>query len=223
MIKPLYLSYEEQVKDMIKPLVSATDIVKFFKERAKELAEQAAKEANAIEDEDQFDVPVVTEEAPKCKITSEIEEYIKNQKVTRKVKFINVHCTGTRMNATVTGMQRSWKAQGWINPGYDIVIHPDGSVTFLTDLDIVTNGVKGVNSISWNVSTIGGIDANGKLTDTRTPEQKETIHIVVKALSNLAFSLWNTRPVVKGHRDHPNVKKACPCYNAIPEFEYLKS
>ena len=223
MIKPIYPSYEEQVKQKVKPPVSATDIIKFFKEKAKELAEQAAKEANATEDDDEVDIPVVEEEVPSCKITEEIQEYISSQKVTRKVRFINIHCTGTRTNATVAGIQRGWKAQGWINPGYDILIHTDGSVTFMTDLDIVTNGVKGVNSISWNVSTIGGVDNNGKLTDTRTPEQKETIHIVVKALSDLAMSLWGYRPEVKGHRDHPNVKKACPCYEAIPEFEYLKA
>lgn len=222
MIKPIYLSYEDQVKELTTPPVSATDIVKFFKERAKYLAEQAAKEAALVEDEDLLEVEDIEEKIPSCKITSQVQEYIASQKVSRKVKFINVHCTGTKINATVTGILRGWKAKGWINPGYDALILPDGSVTFLTDLDIVTNGVKGVNSISWNVSTIGGVDENGKLVDTRTPEQKESLHIVVKALTDLAVSLWNYRPEVKGHRDYPNVRKACPCYDAIPEFEYLK-
>jgi N-acetylmuramoyl-L-alanine amidase len=222
MIKPVYGSYEEQVKEMMTPPVSARDIYKFFKERAKELAEQAAKEASLAEDEDLVDVPEVEEEIPSCKITQEVEAYIASQKVNRKVKFINVHCTGTKINATVAGILRGWKAQGWINPGYDILILPDGSITFMTNLDIVTNGVRGVNSISWNVSTIGGVSDDGKFVDTRTPEQKESLHIVVKALSDLAYSLWESRPEVHGHRDDPNVKKACPCYDAIPEFKYLK-
>jgi N-acetylmuramoyl-L-alanine amidase len=223
MIKPIFPSYEEQAKNKFRPPVSAVDIVKFFREKAKELAEQASKEALTAEDEDLVEIPAVLEEVPTCKITKEVQDYIASQKVTRKVKFINVHCTGTKMNATVAGILRGWKAQGWNNPGYDILILPDGSVTFMTNLDIVTNGVKGVNSISWNVSTIGGVSDDGKFVDTRTPEQKDSLHTVVKALSDLAFSLWNSRPEVKGHRDHPNVKKACPCYAAIPEFEYLKS
>jgi N-acetylmuramoyl-L-alanine amidase len=76
--------------------------------------------------------------------------------------------------------------------------------------------VKGHNANSLHVSYIGGVDANGKPTDNRTPEQKATLRLVLKA--------WREKyPTAKiqGHRDFPGVAKACPSFQAREEYAAL--
>ncbi|MBQ8158548.1 MAG: N-acetylmuramoyl-L-alanine amidase, partial [Prevotella sp.] len=61
---------------------------------------------------------------------------------------------------------------------------------------------------SLGVCYEGGLDAQGKPADTRTPRQK-------RAMQELLDRLKKEHPdaVVVGHRDLPGVKKDCPCYN----------
>jgi N-acetyl-anhydromuramyl-L-alanine amidase AmpD len=60
----------------------------------------------------------------------------------------------------------------------------------------------------------GGLDAEGHPADTRTPAQKETLR---KLLLRLKTDYPNARMV--GHRDLPDVKKACPCFDAEAEYQ----
>lgn len=125
-----------------------------------------------------------------------------------------MHCTGTSPMATLKGIQDYWKnVRGWTKPGYHFIINSDGEVKQLLDIEQVSNGVQGYNSVSINVSYIGGIDANSKPSDTRTPQQKT-------ALLNLLINLRLQYPkaIIQGHRDFPNVKKACPSFDAKKEY-----
>ena len=78
------------------------------------------------------------------------------------------------------------------------------------------NGVKGFNSVSINISYIGGVDAQNKPIDNRTEAQK-------KALLDLLKKLKKQFPkaIIQGHRDFPGVKKACPSFNAKEEYKNL--
>jgi len=61
---------------------------------------------------------------------------------------------------------------------------------------------------------------NGQLVyqpkDTRTPAQKEALIKLLKELKTLY-----PQAEILGHRDFPDVAKACPCFNAKDEYKTL--
>lgn len=182
----------------------------------KHLQELSLKEATIMDDADICHVPNVPEECPKCDNFEEIRQWIQNSTFTRTIEGYNIHCSGTRINATISGMLRYWKSLGWINPGYNIGIHADGSITVIAELNQVTNGVKGFNLRRINIMTIGGLNSKGKIEDTMTPEQYESLKFVIIELDKKLG-----RKDKKGHRDFPGVNKACPCYDFRTKFPLL--
>lgn len=135
----------------------------------------------------------------------------------REIKFLAVHCTATPQTATVSSIQSYWRnVLKWKMPGYHFIIKPDGEVVQLLEIEKVSNGVKGFNSVSINISYIGGVDAQNKPIDNRTEAQK-------KALLDLLKKLKKQFPkaIIQGHRDFPKVKKACPSFNAKEEYKNL--
>jgi N-acetylmuramoyl-L-alanine amidase len=133
----------------------------------------------------------------------------------RKIKFIAVHCSATSQLASISAIQNFWKNQlKWKMPGYHFIIKPDGEIVNLLPIDQVSNGVKGFNSETINVAYIGGIDAQTKPVDNRTFQQKcALLHI----LQELKTKFPNA--VIQGHRDFPNVAKACPSFDAKKEYK----
>ena len=135
----------------------------------------------------------------------------------RTIQHIVVHCTATPQSATIASIQRYWReVLKWTKaPGYHIIVTPAGAAVRLADDTAICNGVAGRNSTSLHVSYIGGVDANGKPLDNRTPEQKATLRLVLKA--------WKEKyPTAKicGHRDF-GVPKACPSFDARAEYRDL--
>lgn len=135
----------------------------------------------------------------------------------RNIEFIAVHCTATAQDATVSAIQSYWKNNlGWKMPGYHFIVKPCGEIVQLLSIDKVSNGVKGFNSVSINISYIGGVDKQNKPKDTRTPEQKEAILCKLRELKKQF-----PKAKIQGHRDFPNVKKACPSFDAKTEYQSL--
>lgn len=135
----------------------------------------------------------------------------------RQIKYLAVHCTATPQTTSVESIQKYWKTQlGWKMPGYHFIIKPNGEVVQLLDIVWVSNGVKGFNSVSINISYIGGIDAKGKPLDNRTQAQKESL---LKLLKRLKKDF--PKAIIQGHRDFPNVKKACPSFDAKKEYSTI--
>ena len=135
----------------------------------------------------------------------------------RNIEYIAVHCTATAQDATVSAIQNYWKNNlGWKMPGYHFIVKPCGEIVQLLSTDKVSNGVKGYNSVSINISYIGGVDKQNKPKDTRTPEQKEAILCKLRELKKQF-----PKAKIQGHRDFPNVKKACPSFDAKTEYQSL--
>lgn len=135
----------------------------------------------------------------------------------RKIKYLAVHCTATPQTTSIDSIRNYWKTNlGWKMPGYHFIIKPNGDVVNLLPIDLISNGVKGFNSETINISYIGGVDASGKPCDNRTIQQHG-------ALENLLKDLRKKFPkaIIQGHRDFPNVKKACPSFNAKKEYENI--
>ena len=138
------------------------------------------------------------------------------------LKYMNIHCTATRGDVTTEQLLAFWKdIRKWRKPGYNTIVHLDGStstpVPWNFDGEVqwseVSYGVKGVNRFSVNVAYTGGIDSNGKPKDTRTPEQRDILAKIVA----IQRCRWPDIKIM-GHRDHPNVRKACPSFDARMEY-----
>lgn len=138
--------------------------------------------------------------------------------MSRKIKFIVLHCTATQPEATIKAIQDYWRnTLKWENPGYHFIIERDGEVVQLQDIEKLANGVAGNNQHSIHISYIGGIDRKGNPVDNRTPLQKDAMFDKVVELTEL----YPDAKVV-GHRDFPGVRKACPSFdvrNWISDYE----
>ena len=74
-------------------------------------------------------------------------------KTMRDIKYIVVHCTATPQTATVSSIQNYWKnTLKWVMPGYHFMIKSDGEIIQLLEIEKISNGVKGFNSVSINIS-----------------------------------------------------------------------
>lgn len=126
-----------------------------------------------------------------------------------------MHCTATSQKTSISAIQSYWKNNlGWEMPGYHFIILPNGEAVQLLPIEQVSNGVAGFNSELINIAYLGGVDATNKPLDNRTPAQKVTI---LKLLSDLKKKFPTA--IIQGHRDFPNVKKACPSFDAKKEYE----
>lgn len=155
------------------------------------------------------------EQCPINNTLGELESWIKNQIVTRKVDTVWIHCTGTRDDVSVSSILNYWKNKlGWRNPGYHIIFTKNGYST-LQDLQFPTNGVFGHNATGIHISYMGGLE-NNKAKDTRNNYQQQMLHAAVQILRNKFPDIK-----IRGHKEVSN--KACPCFEVKDEFKYLIS
>ena len=141
----------------------------------------------------------------------------------RDIKYIMVHCTaGSQKNKAKDIVDFHLRptakgGKGWRAPGYHYIIEPDGTVVPTWPESKVSNGVKGYNSVSINISYIGGVDLSMPClppVDNRTPQQKA-------AMLSLLRQLKARYPYaeIHSHRDFAN--KACPSFDATKEYAGL--
>lgn len=137
----------------------------------------------------------------------------------RDIKYIAVHCTATSQKTSISAIQSYWRNQlGWKMPGYHFIILPNGTAVQLLPIEEVSNGVKGFNSVLINIAYLGGVDAKNNPLDNRTPQQKATLLELLKK-----YKKQFPKAIIQGHRDFPNVKKACPSFDAKKEYQSLKA
>ena len=140
----------------------------------------------------------------------------------RKIKYIAVHCTAGSQKATVNDLLAEFKRKGWKAPGYHYVTTADGKIHQLLDTEMVSNGVKGYNSVTVNIAYTGGMDG----VDNRTDEQKKSLVTLLKILRKRYPDA-----VIQGHRDFsPDLNgngkieksewiKMCPSFDAKTEYK----
>lgn len=143
----------------------------------------------------------------------------------RKIDYIVVHCTAGPQAQTTKSIIDYWRNKlKWRTVGYHYIIDADGKVEQLQQLENQTNGVAGYNANSVHVCYKGGW--NG--TDTRTPEQKKALILVLRDLKK-RFPAAK----IRGHRDFSPDRngdgkitpdewiKLCPCFDAKAEYANL--
>jgi N-acetylmuramoyl-L-alanine amidase len=123
----------------------------------------------------------------------------------RQIDYIILHCTAGPQTQTVENILHYWKSVlGWNTPGYHYMIKPDGEAVNLVPIEKPSNGVKGFNAHSINISYIGGVqthkddpvNAYGRPIDNRTPQQLATMRNLVERFSTMFPSA-----IIQGHRD----------------------
>lgn len=138
------------------------------------------------------------------------------------LKYLIIHCTATRDGREVSSAEiRRWHTspvseggRGWKQVGYTDMIHLDGKVERLVgnneDATVdpweITNGTKGVNSVSRHVVYVGGLDRDGNPSDTRTPAQME-------AMRKYVTDFRARFPGVTIHGHNEFAPKACPSFD----------
>lgn len=134
-----------------------------------------------------------------------------NRKTTN---WIVIHCSATRAIQDVGAADiRKWHRQkGWADIGYHYVIRRSGKVESGRPVDSVGAGVAGHNADSVHICLVGGLnDDTWKPEDNYTNSQWESLTKLVAVLTRKY-----PKARVLGHRDFPNVSKACPCFAAKP-------
>lgn len=142
--------------------------------------------------------------------------------VKRSLTLIVVHCTATRADGDFTeqDLLRCHRELGMQCIGYHFYIRKDGYIHSTRPLDMAGAHARGYNSHSIGIAYEGGLDAEGRPSDTRTEKQKFSMRALIRVLK-MDFSI--TR--VCGHRDlspdrngNGRVEpqewlKQCPCFD----------
>jgi len=134
----------------------------------------------------------------------------------RAITEIILHCTATKEGrpCTVEAIRACHvKERGFSDIGYNFVIYADGSVHAGRSLDISGAHCIDHNAHSIGISYVGGLDANGKPKDTRTPAQKKAIADLVAKL-RAQYNIPKSK--IYGHYEFAN--KLCPCFDVEKEF-----
>jgi N-acetyl-anhydromuramyl-L-alanine amidase AmpD len=125
-----------------------------------------------------------------------------------RTDFIVVHCAATKATMDIGVREiRQWHVQqGWLDVGYHFVIRRNGTVEDGRPHDVIGSHVKDYNARSLGICLVGGIDAKGAPSNNFTPEQMNSLSLLLRAQKR-------TYPDAKivGHTDLDS-GKACPSF-----------
>ncbi len=133
----------------------------------------------------------------------------------KAVDYLVVHCSATKEDMDIGADEiRRWHRQrGWLDIGYHKVIRRDGTIEDGRPDDVPGAHARGFNERSLGFVLVGGVESDGK-----TAESNFT-HAQWEALEGLLREYSERYPEAEilGHRDLPNVNKACPSFD-VPEW-----
>lgn len=129
-----------------------------------------------------------------------------------KIKFITIHCTATPEGRANTAAEVSkWDINIFGQVSYHHVFELNGKDVQTLRYDQRGAHVGKNNTGNIGLSYVGGTETlskGGKPKDTRTPEQKKAMEVRLRELINRYPNVK-----VRGHRDWPGTKKACPSFD----------
>ena len=145
----------------------------------------------------------------------------------RTINLIVVHCSATQGNRMLSpeALDLMHRRRGFNGTGYHYYIRKDGTVHLTRPVERIGAHVKGFNANSIGICYEGGLDCRGRPADTRTPEQKASLRLLVYQLKQ-RFSGCR----VCGHRDlSPDRNgdgrispeewvKECPCFEVTSKL-----
>ena len=127
----------------------------------------------------------------------------------RTISKIIIHCSATPEGADIKAatIDKWHRKRGFKSIGYHYVIDLDGTIEDVRPLAQPGAHCEGVNDCSIGICYIGGLDAEGKPKDTRTPEQQDALVILLEQLKEEFPDVQ-----IYGHNEL-NPAKNCPCFD----------
>lgn len=133
------------------------------------------------------------------------------------VKYLTIHCAATPEGRDVAAQTvAEWDIAKFGQESYHHIVTLDGWDHVRLGDDVKGAHVGNHNTGNIGVCYVGGVDAQGKPKDTRTADQKETLAMIVDHYREKYPDIQ-----VLGHRDWPNVAKACPSFNVAAWLQTL--
>lgn len=125
------------------------------------------------------------------------------------VKYVTIHCAATPEGRDVKASTiNDWDKAKFGQVSYHHVVELDGTAVRTLSDDIKGAHVGGANTGNIGICYVGGCDKRMNAKDTRTDAQKATLRRLVDE-----YKAKYPGVIVRGHRDWPNVKKACPSFD----------
>ena len=136
----------------------------------------------------------------------------------RSITLIVIHCSAVKPSQISSAAQiDQWhKARGWKCIGYHYVIRRDGSIEPGRSEAVIGAHCQGHNRHSIGICYEGGLDARGHPADTRTSQQRASMRALLESLHQSY-----PKALIIGHHDLCP-QKACPCFNAVSEYQDLQ-
>ena len=145
----------------------------------------------------------------------------------RTINLIVVHCTATQGNRTLSpeALDLMHRRRGF-NEQAITTTSAKTERCIYRPVERIGAHAKGFNASSIGICYEGGLDCRGRPADTRTPEQRATLRLLIHQLLEVFPGCR-----VCGHRDlSPDRNgngeiepeewmKACPCFDAEQEFK----
>ncbi len=127
-----------------------------------------------------------------------------------RTDYIAIHCSATppKMDIGVDEIRQMHLQRGFKDIGYNRVIRRNGEWEQGREDDEVGAHVEGYNSVSIGICLVGGVNKKMKPEDNFTAEQMDTLMVLVLELRDMY-----PNAIIQGHRDFPNVNKACPSFD----------
>jgi N-acetylmuramoyl-L-alanine amidase len=137
-----------------------------------------------------------------------------------KVDYLIVHCSATPASRDIgaADIDRMHRLRGFFKIGYHYVIKRDGTIEKGREDNEAGAHAKGYNLRSIGICLVGGITPKLRAEMNFTEEQFVSLK---KLLADLKEK-FPTATVV-GHRDLPDVRKACPCFDVATWMETGKA
>lgn len=125
------------------------------------------------------------------------------------IQEIIIHCSCTTANTPVNAEKiKEWhKKAGMPDVGYHFLIERDGAIVDGRPMTMPGEHCPGHNENSIGICYIGGKDAFGMPADTRTPEQMDSLLILVEQLQEMFPGI-----AVHGHNEYDS-KVQCPNFS----------
>src|SRR5699024_2121132 len=117
----------------------------------------------------------------------------------KHIKNIAVHYSATK-DGNTAAFEGCWKgSRGWVTGGYHEVVLLNGDVELNYDPTVISNGVYGHNTSTYNICYVGDGQPNAK--------QLATLRKRVKRAKS-AYKINNSN--IKGHREFSGQSISCP-------------
>lgn len=131
----------------------------------------------------------------------------------RIINKIIVHCSATQEGRDLDAAEiNRWHLKrGWSGIGYHYVVLLDGTIEYGRSIYKQGAHVKNENKGSIGICYIGGLGSSMEAKDTRTPEQKESLLLLLKTLKKM-----HPDATIHGHNEFS--AKACPCFDVNKEY-----